>query len=282
MERKARPPSAASCCVFAVIAASHVQCAHAQAATSPPESELNRDATTFVLGNVEYLLLHEIAHFLINEKSVPIIGPEENAADYIATLALIREEPLDPEQGKRGVGFLLAAADAFVGSWKIGTALGAEIPYWGSHALGIQRYYQIVCLLYGSNPAAFEPLRQVAALPESRAQGCVAEYARAEDSIAWLLANYGRQPDDAHEAVTEIRYEPPRTLVAARMLEELRSQQLLERSLDRLHDRFTLERPFMLVLRNCGQPEAAWIPDRRELVICYEIMDTLYLLALRR
>ena len=39
---------------------------------------------------------HEIAHFLIDEKQLPIIGPEENAADYIATLALLRDESLDP------------------------------------------------------------------------------------------------------------------------------------------------------------------------------------------
>jgi hypothetical protein len=31
----------------------------------------------------------------------------------------------------------------------------------------------------------------------------------------------------------------------------------------------------------CGQGEAAWLPDRRELVICYDLIDRLYLLGLR-
>jgi len=35
-------------------------------------------------------------------------------------------------------------------------------------------------------------------------------------------------------------------------------------------------------MRTCGQAEAAWIPDRRELVICHDLVDTLYLLALRQ
>jgi hypothetical protein len=247
---------------------------------SGPSSD--RSAIAFVIGNVQFLLVHEIAHFLIAEKNVPIIGPEENAADYIATLALIREEPLDPAEKDRSLEFLLAAADAFAASWRTGAELGADVPYWGSHALSIQRYYQIACLLYGSDPVAFERVPGVAGLPEARAQSCIAEYAKANQAIDWLLANYGRQADDPPGAATEILYEQPRTMVATRVLEELQSLELLELILARLHERFTIERPFTLVMRTCGQAEAAWIPDRRELVICHDLVDTLYLLALRR
>ncbi|HLF12268.1 MAG TPA: DUF4344 domain-containing metallopeptidase [Gammaproteobacteria bacterium] len=245
-------------------------------------TQTDGDAVAFVVGNIEFLLLHEIAHFLIAEKHVPIIGPEENAADYIATLALLREESLDPARESRALEFLVAAADAFAASWQTGTALGAEVPYWESHALSIQRYYQIACLLYGSDPVAFARVPDIAHLPESRARSCGAEYVRANESIDWLLANYGRQPGDPPGAATDVVYEQAPTLVAARVLRELQSLELLERTLDRLHARFTLDRPFALVLRTCDQVEAAWIPDRRELVICYDLIDTLYLLGLRR
>jgi hypothetical protein len=234
-----------------------------------------------VLGNIEYLLVHEIAHFLISEKGIPIIGPVENAADYIATLALIREEPLDLTQQDRAVTFLLAAADAFAESWRTGTALGADVPYWGAHALSIQRHYQIACLLYGSGPEAFASVAAAAGLPEARAEDCIAEYARADRAVEWLLADYGRQPGDAPGAATEIVYEEPPTHVSAAVLRELKRIELLERVTERLHLRFTIERPFGLVMRSCGQAEAAWLPDRRELVICYELIDTLYLLGLQ-
>lgn len=239
-------------------------------------------AITFVLGNVEFLLLHEIAHFLIAEKDVPIIGPEENAADYIATLALLREPPLDPTQGSRAVPFLMAAADAFASSWRTGETLGADVPYWGAHALSIQRFYQIACLLYGSDPVAFAAVPDMAGLPRSRAASCRAEYERAEQSIRWLLANYGRRPEDPLGEAATVFYEPAPTRVAARIVAALEAQRLLELTLERLRERFTLERPLTVVVRGCGQAEAAWLPERRELVICYDLLDTLYLLSLQQ
>jgi hypothetical protein len=240
-----------------------------------------RDELSFVLGNVEYLLVHEIAHLLIAEKNIPIVGPVENAADYIATLALLREEPLDLTQRDRAEKFLLAAAGAFAASWRRGAELGAEAPYWGEHALSIQRYYQIACLLFGKDADAYADLPRAVGMPEARARGCVAEYARAARAVEWLLESYGRRPNDAPGAATEIVYEKPPTLVSARVVRELKSIGLLERVIDRLHERFTLEQPFTVTMRRCGRPEAAWMPDRRELAICYELVDALFLLARR-
>jgi len=245
-----------------------------------PEEGSN-DAIGFVVGNIEYLLVHELAHFVISEKNVPILGPVENAADYIATLALIREEPLDPAQQDRAERFLLATAGAFEASWETGTRLGAEVPYWDEHALSIQRYYNIACLLYGSDPTAFASVPQKAGMPATRAQSCIAEYARAAVAFEWLVGAYGRRPGEPLGIATEIVYEPPPTAVSASVVRALKSIELLERITKRLHERFTLERPFTLAMRSCGQPEAAWLPERRELAICYELVDTLYMLGLR-
>lgn len=239
------------------------------------------DDVAFVVGNVEYLLVHEIAHFLISEKDVPIVGPIENAADYIATMALLREEPLDPMQRDRAVKFLLATANAFAASWQVGAAMGADVPYWGEHALTIQRYYQIACLLYGSDPVAFAAVPRTTGMPVARAETCIAEYARADHVMDWFLQNYGRRPGDGPSAATEIVYERPPTLISTSVVRELKSIELLERVVARLHERFTLDRPLRLVMRNCGRAQAAWIPDRRELAICYELVDTLYSLGRR-
>jgi Putative metallopeptidase len=239
-------------------------------------------AIEFAVGNVEFLALHEIGHFLIAEKEVPILGPEENAADYIATLALLREAPLDPALNDRALHSLLAAADAFAASWEIGEAVSADVPYWGAHALSIQRFYQIACLLYGSDPEAFASLPITAGLPRGRAAGCQAEYARAERAIGWLLDNYGRRPGDPPGAPVDVRYESAPTRVSARIADELKSQRLLELIVERLHERFVLARPMTIVLRTCGRAEAAWLPDRRELVICYDLLDTLYLFGLKK
>ena len=236
----------------------------------------------FVVGNVEYLLVHEIAHFLIDEKNVPIVGPEEDAADYIATLALLREAPLDPTQQHRALRFLASAADAFAAAWQTGLTVGSEAPYWDSHELNIQRYYQIACLLYGSDPVAYAEVPQISGLPATRARGCAAEYAKATEGIQWLLATFGRHDGDPPSAATTIVYDEPPSRVSASVLAELRRIGLLERIDERLHERFTIEQPFTIAMRSCGKAQGAWLPEQRELVICYELVDTLYLLGLRK
>ena len=236
----------------------------------------------FVVGNVEYLLVHEIAHFLIDEKNIPIIGPEEDAADYIATLALLREAPLDPTQQHRALRFLTSAADAFAASWQTGLTAGSDAPYWDSHELSIQRYYQIACLLYGSDPVTYAAVPQISGLPDTRARGCASEYAKADESIQWLLTTFGRQEGDKPSAATTIVYDDPPSRVSASVLEELRRIDLLERIDERLHERFTIEQPFTMAMRRCGKAQGAWLPEQRELLICYELVDTLYLLGLRK
>jgi hypothetical protein len=242
----------------------------------------NPAALDFAVGNVEFLLVHEIAHFLIDEKNVPIMGPEENAADYIATLALLREAPLDPTQEHRALRFLVAAADAFALAWETGVTAGAEAPYWRQHGLSIQRYYQVACLLYGSDPATFARVPQIAGLPDERARSCAGEYAQADAGIQWLLETFGRRAGDPPSAATQIVYDEAPSLVSARVLEELRRIELLERIAERMQERFTIEQPLTMAMRRCGRAEAAWVPHSRELVICYELLDALYLLGLRR
>lgn len=243
---------------------------------------MNPAALDFAVGNVEFMLVHEIAHFLIDEKNVPILGPEENAADYIATLALLREAPLDPAHENRALRFLAAAADAFALAWQTGLTAGTDTPYWESHGLSIQRYYQIACLLYGSDPVAFASVPQLAGLPPERSRSCTSEYAQADAGIQWLLATFGRREGDAPSASISIVYEEPPSQVSARVRDELTRIGLLERIGDRLRERFTLGEPLTMAMRRCGRAEAAWLPGPRTLVICYELLDALYLLGLRR
>ncbi len=270
-----------SSCAHAPVAADHIPADPPRANGTPqPADARQQDVMMFVLGNVEFLLLHEIAHLLIAEKGFPIVGPTENAADYIATWALLNEKPFDPNQQDRPLRFLLSAANAFAVAWRSALDSGASLPYWGEHALSIQRYYQIACLLYGSNRTNFARIPEITGLPPARAEGCVEEYERTDKAIRWLIATYGRKPGDPPAPKSKVEYEPPKTLVSARVAEQLQSLQLLERTVDRLNEQFSLERPFTVVVRSCGRPEAAWIPNSRELAICYELIDYIYSLAL--
>ena len=244
--------------------------------------ELPDRTATFILGNVQFLLVHEFAHLLIGELDVPILGPEENAADYLAATGLIRAERRDPARNARYRDYLLAAADAQRMSWEKGTKLGAPVPYWDNHALNIQRFFQIACLLYGADPVTYAELPARIGMPAERSAGCRAEFERADRAVNWLIETYGRKAGDPPGARIEVRYEPPPTLVARQALAEMRRVQLIESATARVGELFRLPRPVTVVMRRCGRAEAAWRPEQGELVICYELIDTFYRMSPRQ
>ena len=258
-------------------------CMPAASQTMPPDAPppyrsegLNAETLTFILGNVQFLLAHELGHLIIGEFQVPVLGPEENAADYIAATALIRTQRRDPERNARYRDYLLAAADAQRLVWQKGKELGAPIPYWDIHALNIQRFYQFACLLYGADPETYADLPARIELPAARAAGCKAEFAHADRAISWLITTYGRKPGAPEGAALAVRYEKTPTLVATQVAQAMRRVRLIEASAERVGELFALPRPVAIVMRRCGRSEAAWQPEQRELVLCYELLDTFY------
>jgi len=61
---------------------------------------------------------------------------------------------------------------------------------WGEHSLSEQRFYNILCLVYGSNPEKFNFLVEDGDLPEERAEICPSEYERKVNSWDTLLSPY--------------------------------------------------------------------------------------------
>lgn len=244
--------------------------------------QLDSGTVKFVLGNVEFVLLHELAHLVIHEKDIPILGPEETAADTIAATVLILGERLDQAERQRAISYVLAAAEAFALAWQMGSELGAQVHYWGVHALDIQRYHHIICLLYGSNSEIFNDLPGRAGMPNVRKLDCSFEFERAAKATQWLLREYGRKPDEPLGDPIAIRYGEPDTLVSQRLLQEIKEAGTLENTLRHFRDRFTLSRPMTVVMRRCRQAESAWLPEQRELVVCYELLEGLYQLSRRR
>ena len=76
-----------------------------------------------------------------------------------------------------------------------------------------------------------------------------------------------------------VRYETPRTRTSVHLVAEIKSRTLIEWTLQRFHELVTLDEDATLVLRTCSIPEAAWIAEQRELVVCYELLDLYYLLS---
>ena len=245
------------------------------------EGLVNLSEEEFVLGNIEFALLHELAHLLIWENDIPVLGAEESAADHIATTFLVRGEGEDPAQARRLQGYAQMAAIAFETIWQFAVEIGLNPPYWDEHGLSIQRYFDVLCLIYGSNPDAYRDMVGRGALPEKRAQNCQAEFARSNKAVEWLLDNYGVDEEAFAENAIEVVYEAPRTKVERRFLDLMQERNLVESTLKAYQDRFEVSEAFSVILRRCGVPEAGWQPATRELVICYELLDAYQSLYLR-
>jgi hypothetical protein len=129
---------------------------------------------------VRFVFLHEIAHALIDKYKLPIIGNEEDAADRCA--AYINLEEL----GEQGVKAVLAAADAFAIESK--QAAGANRNMADEHLLSEQRFYNSLCMIYGSNTNKYSKIVTEGYLPKERAVRCATEYQKSVDSWVNLLA----------------------------------------------------------------------------------------------
>jgi hypothetical protein len=244
---------------------------HAQPAASATDN--------FVLGNVQFVLLHELAHLVIDEKKVPVLGSEEYAADYIAAMMLIRPVSGLPVANETLLRFAVNTADGFVIAWERSAEFASPIPYWGTHALTVQRFSTVACLLYGSNPERFAALPGLVQMPFARAQSCPGEFEKAAYAVDWLFTTYARHEDDPRGAPVELRFESPPSRTSERLLQAIQARGLIQTTFGRLDDFFSLDAPATFVMRSCGRPQAAWIPATRELVFCYELLDAYALLS---
>ena len=135
-------------------------------------------AAVAVYQSVLFMFYHEVGHALVHLFSLPITGREEDAVDQLAAWVLL-------EAGPDGRDAALQGALTFLDG---STTRGRATPSWDTHSLDRQRYYNLVCWIYGSNPAAHsELLRGGWGLPRARAQSCEYEYQRLRSAWEELL-----------------------------------------------------------------------------------------------
>ncbi|MBI2146218.1 DUF4344 domain-containing metallopeptidase [Candidatus Woesearchaeota archaeon] len=112
-----------------------------------------------------FIFYHEVGHALVNVLDLPITGREEDSVDAFATFILTLDNYSDAALNG-AVFFLLDAQNTDL----------EDLPFWEEHSLGDQRFYNIICWVYGNNPQEHSSLVEDGTLPESRAERCPAEY----------------------------------------------------------------------------------------------------------
>jgi hypothetical protein len=127
---------------------------------------------------VRFVFLHELGHAMIDLYRLPVTGNEEDAADRVS--AYICLEEIDD-----GVNSVFAAADAFAIESKARKPGAKDLA--DEHLLQEQRFYNSLCMIYGSDTVKYSKILTEGYLPKDRAVRCAAEYERTMQSWKELL-----------------------------------------------------------------------------------------------
>ena len=165
----------------------------AKAAEKSGKPMTNEELSSAVIGATNFAFFHEAGHGLIDMLDLAAVGRQEDAVDQLATLILIGG-------GDQGVGMALAAAYWF----KVQHEAGQDkTPFSDEHAFDGQRYYNILCMVYGSNPRQFAGIATGGSLPEDRARRCPNEFKDVAGAWEKLL-----RPHLANRAATRVAMKP--------------------------------------------------------------------------
>jgi hypothetical protein len=123
------------------------------------------------VGAILDTVLHEAAHGLIDILGIPVLGREEDAADFFSIYLFLQFPSEDARRLIQGAAFT-------VGSEARLDLQRTPRPqmFAGPHGINAQRHYNALCLAYGANPEIFDNAMPPG-LPPWRAENCGDEWA---------------------------------------------------------------------------------------------------------
>jgi hypothetical protein len=219
--------------------------------------------TEFVIGNTLFAMLHELGHAATDQLKISVLGRREDAADIFAATRLIKFNNVFTD------GVLDAAAKGWFMTDRRDTKTGDTVPYYDEHGLDQQRAYQIVCLMVGSGDPKYQSLADETKLPKDRQKSCAGDYADGSGSWDAALRPHLRAPDQPKTKIDVVYGEGKGDLDV--VAQGLRSVGLLEAIADRAASAIAWPEPFTVEAQSCGYLNAAWIPDKHKLFLCYEL-----------
>jgi hypothetical protein len=242
-----------------------------QSEEAAAEEESDPVADYFV-GNLLFVFYHELGHGIIHKLDLPVLGREEDAADQLATLMLM-------DAGTDSVGGepVLTAALGWLDSWQKREGEAEESDYWDEHSLDLQRYANIVCLVYGSDPENYGNLVEEWDLPADRAERCPGDFASAAASWngvmedAWVSEE---NPAPAGNKSFLLKIQPAESAETRKVAEYVAEQQVFETLVASMNANLILPSPITVVARDCGEENAYYQPETSEIIMCYEWLAT--------
>ena len=187
---------------------------------------------------------------------------------------------LDADELDRGaIYFAVTNSQGESGSLALDTIHGWLIAWAGGDGdppgFDAARRMHLACLIAGADPGAGADLADAVGLGEATRLQCVSEYQQAATRWATLIAPYRRGPGQEPpkgSGQLALDYapaiEPANDLIAQAM----RKNQLFDALTDEVNNALAMPRPTLALLTECQKPKTFYNPDRREIVICYELL----------
>jgi hypothetical protein len=145
------------------------------------------------MGAFAFVLVHELAHAMIDMFELPVLGREEDVADQIATHTLISSGLND---------LALLGAVMFFDKGRSAFYIQSHGELSDEHGLDKQRSLNIACWAFGLDPSRFGALARYVGLSSERAPRCSNEYRQLDRGVRNLL--------EAHLVKVSPRTQPAR------------------------------------------------------------------------
>lgn len=140
-----------------------------------------------VIGPFLFIILHETAHAVFSILAIPVLGREEDAADQVAIYAATQISGDFAERMLRATAFMYDTDSA---GRKPGEDDFADV-----HGIDRQRYYNVLCLAWGSDPKRYAFAKELGKLPDERAEGCADEYHQVRYAVQTLIRKHVDQKE---------------------------------------------------------------------------------------
>jgi hypothetical protein len=126
------------------------------------------------VGQFFFATLHEVGRAIFDILDVPMFGHEEDAADNFATYIMLQ---FSEGQAHRLIGGAAWSWRAYLGDYKKNPVVPTRLSAFASdHGLPQERFYNLICLAFGADPAGFADLKNH--IPPTRSPSCSYQYQR--------------------------------------------------------------------------------------------------------
>jgi hypothetical protein len=133
-----------------------------------------------IVGPLADVFFHEFGHALIDLHKIPVLGRDEYAADTVSAILMLS---LAKNEARR---LIMGAAYWYTDDLET-TVTFKPTDLSDVHGTPHQRFFNLMCLAYGSNQEIFGDLVEKGYLPEDRAEDCKSEFQQAIHAFNILI-----------------------------------------------------------------------------------------------